>query len=308
VSNPAGETWHWATVTQADPLRVKLDGDAAELLATPEDLVGGLAVGNRVWVQRYGRRLQVVGKLGGPLTGDVAVGGDATVAGDVYANEVRQNNPTRGGGHVNLLTTNNGDPAVWFSNTSGAPSDRPRIIGQQNLLNIYAGTPGTATGVQIMLHNPLRYAGRPESTFTANLGIATTPVDVVYKLTSSARAKLMIEPVSTPPERILDVEPRDWYDRNEAEEYAAYLSGERELEDINDQPFRRVPGLVAEELEAAGLEQFVTYEPDPDNEGQQRTAGVMYDRAWTLLIPLVRELRQQVAELQDKVEQLEADS
>jgi len=54
---PDNESWHWATVASTDPLRVQLDGDSAPLLATPENLAGGLLVGDRVWVQRYGRRL-----------------------------------------------------------------------------------------------------------------------------------------------------------------------------------------------------------------------------------------------------------
>jgi len=57
----ADETWTWATVASTDPLRVRLDGDDAPLLITPENLAGGLLVGDRVWVQRYGRRLLVHG-------------------------------------------------------------------------------------------------------------------------------------------------------------------------------------------------------------------------------------------------------
>src|SRR5690606_18871131 len=53
----ADETWTWATVASTDPLRVRLDGDDAPLLITPENLAGGLLVGDRVWTQRYGRRL-----------------------------------------------------------------------------------------------------------------------------------------------------------------------------------------------------------------------------------------------------------
>jgi len=53
----ADETWTWATVASTDPLRVRLDGDDAPLLITPENLAGGLREGDRVWTQRYGRRL-----------------------------------------------------------------------------------------------------------------------------------------------------------------------------------------------------------------------------------------------------------
>lgn len=52
----------WATVTQASPLRVKLDGETTALAVTPDTLVAGLVADDRVWVQVYRRRLVVLGK------------------------------------------------------------------------------------------------------------------------------------------------------------------------------------------------------------------------------------------------------
>ena len=69
-STPDVSVWSWATVTATGPLRVKLDGESTALAITPDTLVSGLAVNNRVWVQlvtnanparRY-RRLVVIGK------------------------------------------------------------------------------------------------------------------------------------------------------------------------------------------------------------------------------------------------------
>jgi hypothetical protein len=55
--------YRWATVTDTDPLRVRLDGDSAGLPVTPDTLVDPktLAIGRRVWVQFFGRRLVVLG-------------------------------------------------------------------------------------------------------------------------------------------------------------------------------------------------------------------------------------------------------
>lgn len=60
-------TFRWATVTDIDPLRVRLDGDTEGLPVTPSSLVNPLElpIGSRVWVQLFGRRLIVVGKGGG---------------------------------------------------------------------------------------------------------------------------------------------------------------------------------------------------------------------------------------------------
>lgn len=62
-------TYRWATITDTDPLRVRLDGDADGLPITPSSLVdpAEMVPGDRVWVQMYGRRLLVVGKA--PETG-----------------------------------------------------------------------------------------------------------------------------------------------------------------------------------------------------------------------------------------------
>jgi hypothetical protein len=72
---PGRDVTRWATVTQASPLRIKLDGDTDPLDITPDTLVAGLAVDDRVMVARFGRRLVVVGKAGGVdlsgITGDI---------------------------------------------------------------------------------------------------------------------------------------------------------------------------------------------------------------------------------------------
>jgi hypothetical protein len=76
-ATPDISTWSWATVTDDSPLRVQLDGESAPLDVTPDTLVSGLAVDDRVWVQlvtsanparRY-RRLVVFGRSGGQAMG-----------------------------------------------------------------------------------------------------------------------------------------------------------------------------------------------------------------------------------------------
>ena len=59
------DTWTWATVTQATPLRIKVDGDTSELDATTDDLVGSLAVDDRVRVHLHSDGIIVTGLQGG---------------------------------------------------------------------------------------------------------------------------------------------------------------------------------------------------------------------------------------------------
>lgn len=81
---PDISTWAWATVTDDSPLRVQLDGEAAPLDLTPDSLVSGLAVDDRVWVQlvanadpgRRHRRVVIVGKS----SGQIIVAGSVTNA------------------------------------------------------------------------------------------------------------------------------------------------------------------------------------------------------------------------------------
>lgn len=59
-------TFRWATVTQVSPLRIRLDGDTTELPLTPDNLSeGSLAVGVRVWAHLFGRRVIILGSIGG---------------------------------------------------------------------------------------------------------------------------------------------------------------------------------------------------------------------------------------------------
>ena len=58
-------TWTWATVTQATPLRIKVDGDTTPLDATTDDLVGSLTVDDRVRVHLHADGIIVTGVQGG---------------------------------------------------------------------------------------------------------------------------------------------------------------------------------------------------------------------------------------------------
>lgn len=64
-AQPDRNTWRWATVTNPDPLAIRFDGDDAPLDLVPDNLVGLLNIGDRVWAQISGQRVIVTGKAGG---------------------------------------------------------------------------------------------------------------------------------------------------------------------------------------------------------------------------------------------------
>lgn len=73
LSGPTPEAegvWLWATVTQASPLRVRVDGDTAALVSTPITLISGqtYTVGQRVRVQIHGRLVVVYSPGAGGMT------------------------------------------------------------------------------------------------------------------------------------------------------------------------------------------------------------------------------------------------
>jgi hypothetical protein len=81
-------TFQWAAVTSTDPLHVTYDGRADPLAVSPSTLVGGLMVGDRVYVVTYMRRAVIVGKAGGQyVTQHIATATDGlsvtTTAADV---------------------------------------------------------------------------------------------------------------------------------------------------------------------------------------------------------------------------------
>lgn len=164
------------------------------------------------------------------------------------------------------------------------------ITGPASTRNTWVIRPVTAGGInRAMLGFSGGNAQMAQTTIASNLYMDNG--GWLYVTSSSRRNKVDVQDITTPPELILDLPVRDWFDRAEAEGYAAYLDGDED-EYVSELPFRRVPGVVAEELEEAGLEQFVTY----DAAGQ--TTGVMYERLTLLLIPLVRDLRDRITQLE----------
>src|SRR5690625_4019208 len=134
-----------------------------------------------------------------------------------------------------------------------------------------------------------------ESSNSANVRIGTSS-GRFFRTTSSRRAKLSIENISSNPYNILKLEPRDWYDKTLVEEYENALNrkyDDGEEVDFDElEPLQRIGGLIAEEVEEVGLEQFVEYDRDG------KVVGLQYDRLWTLLIPIVKDLKERLDKLE----------
>lgn len=188
----------------------------------------------------------------------------------------------------------------YFGNTvaTSVPGKPQTFIkGETWRLNLYS-TGRTVAGEWLSIMDA------PLITSTANTALVIDSGLLTVKRTSSARRfKVNIETVEADPARLLDVPVRHWFDKYESETYANYLE-DRAPDGVNSgrwdgysQPPKRIPGLVAEEVEAAGLGEYVTYNSDGQVE------GLMYDRLWTLLIPLVKSLTERVTALETRLEE-----
>ena len=96
------------------------------------------------------------------------------------------------------------------------------------------------------------------------------------KVTSASRFKLDTKP-SALPDALLDVPVKDWIDSHQAGLLHDLASAPRPLTEEQQaewdaSSYARIPGVIAEEVEAAGGDLFVTY----DTDGQIH--GVAYDR------------------------------
>ncbi len=136
------------------------------------------------------------------------------------------------------------------------------------------------------------------SSSTANMHI--TGDGSVRRIGSASKYKLDIKPLeedASYPYKLLNLQPKQWFDKGDTERYAELLSKEYSGEEI-DEEFKRVAeggsldsyyGLIAEDLESAGLNKFCTYGKE-DKNGKKEVEGVMYDRIPILMIPILKDL------------------
>lgn len=114
------------------------------------------------------------------------------------------------------------------------------------------------------------------------------------RATSASKYKLNISEIENVDElayNLLTIRPKRWNDKKETEEIANELSiGEKEVRDTLY--LRQYHGLIAEDLRAAGLDAYISY----DNKTGE-IEGIEYDKLWTLLIPIVKKQQEDILDL-----------
>lgn len=145
----------------------------------------------------------------------------------------------------------------------------------------------------------------------AHVGITSS--GTLGRITSATKYKTAIELINEEnAPKILNLNPKSWYDKQAVETTAKQLRKVsptdengieklvESLENESDIPYlRRINGLIAEDLLEAGLEDFVIY-GEADENGVSEPEGIMYDRLWTMLIPIVRDQQARIEYLESK--------
>ncbi|MFT2194262.1 phage tail spike protein [Bacillus subtilis] len=149
-------------------------------------------------------------------------------------------------------------------------------------------------------------------TYSSSPNMYITSSGTLGRSTSASKYKLEIEEVDTSElaEKVLDLKPKSWFDKVGTEQLAEYITAKAKDPNVDidslDVPFlERHYGLIAEDLVEAGLGMYVLY-GEPDEQGHREVEGIEYDRVWTLLIPLVKQQREQISKLEARLDALEA--
>lgn len=143
-------------------------------------------------------------------------------------------------------------------------------------------------------------------TYSSAANMFITSNGVIGRSTSARKYKLDEKAIPDDwADKVLDLIPKTWFDKTSVEGYARLLTRESKGETINwkkeDVPYlERIAGLIAEDVEAAGLSAYVVY-GEKDKNGKRPIEGLMYDRLWTLLIPVVKKLIERIQVLEEKL-------
>lgn len=164
-------------------------------------------------------------------------------------------------------------------------------------------------------------------TYAGGANVTVTEAGVLGRVTSAKKYKMNIEKMEGYNfNNILKLDGKKWFDKSSVEDSAEYLNQKAELDrrlaekDLTpgmynlemqkldasypDKGFVGLNyGLIAEDLEEAGLSEFCLYKRNPD--GTQELEGIQYDRLVVPLIEVVKLHDKKIKSLESRLEHLE---
>ncbi|HDI7734822.1 TPA: hypothetical protein PO224_002052 [Staphylococcus aureus] len=138
-------------------------------------------------------------------------------------------------------------------------------------------------------------------TYSAPANLHITSAGTIGRATSAKKYKISIEnqyinedDQFSHSKEILKLPIRTWFDKYESEIMAKELESGKKLSDDTFKLSRHT-GLIAEEVEELGFNEFVIYD---DNGGIE---GIAYDRLWVHLIPIIKNQQSKIEKLEELI-------
>ncbi|SGU13775.1 phage minor structural, N-terminal region domain protein [Staphylococcus aureus] len=138
-------------------------------------------------------------------------------------------------------------------------------------------------------------------TYSAPANLHITSAGTIGRATSAKKYKISIENQYINEDdqfghskEILKLPIRTWFDKYESEIMAKELESGKKLSDDTFKLSRHT-GLIAEEVEELGFNEFVIYDDNGEIE------GIAYDRLWVHLIPIIKNQQSKIEKLEELI-------
>ncbi|HDZ8721176.1 TPA: hypothetical protein RUV23_002339 [Staphylococcus aureus] len=138
-------------------------------------------------------------------------------------------------------------------------------------------------------------------TYSAPANLHITSAGIIGRATSAKKYKISIEnqyinedDQFSHSKEILKLPIRTWFDKYESEIMAKELESGKKLSDDTFKLSRHT-GLIAEEVEELGFNEFVIYDDNGEIE------GIAYDRLWVHLIPIIKNQQSKIEKLEELI-------
>ncbi|HCX9431432.1 TPA: hypothetical protein O0Z67_001245 [Staphylococcus aureus] len=138
-------------------------------------------------------------------------------------------------------------------------------------------------------------------TYSAPANLHITSAGTIGRATSAKKYKISIEnqyinedDQFSHSKEILKLPIRTWFDKYESEIMSKELESGKKLSDDTFKLSRHT-GLIAEEVEELGFNEFVIYDDNGEIE------GIAYDRLWVHLIPIIKNQQSKIEKLEELI-------
>ena len=206
----------------------------------------------------------------------------------------------RDGTGKDLVSINQGNFGAIFMRTPDSAATQVSMIAWPDLIHMYGMNNNKIANLDL---DGLSVQNPPTTTTTADACWTSPASDGFYFLkrkSSLRKLKIAYEDLDVTPEAVLDLRPRQWFDKDEVAAHGLDPDTAT-AEECLAAGLRWIPGFIAEEVEETAPA-FSTYEQDQT----RALGGVAYDRLAAGLLVVAQAQAAQIAALEARLAALEA--